>query len=105
MCPACNYELSGSRDYCENCGAPVYLAIAVQATEFLGLLAWVALVPLQWALDGKTKTQAFWIGVVIRHDCLYRYDGLGQSIGQADTFHDIFLTGPAKMVFQGDLEL
>ena len=34
MCPACNYELSGSHDYCENCGAPVYLAIAVQATEF-----------------------------------------------------------------------
>ncbi len=28
----------------------------------LGLLAWIALVPLHWALDGKTKTQAFWIG-------------------------------------------
>ena len=28
----------------------------------LGLLAWVALVPLHWALDGKTKAQAFWIG-------------------------------------------
>jgi apolipoprotein N-acyltransferase len=28
----------------------------------LGLLAWVALVPLHWALDGKNKRQAFWIG-------------------------------------------
>ena len=28
----------------------------------LGLLAWVALVPLHWALDGKNKAQAFWIG-------------------------------------------
>lgn len=28
----------------------------------LGLLAWIALVPLHWAVDGKTKTQAFWIG-------------------------------------------
>ncbi|MBK5281655.1 MAG: apolipoprotein N-acyltransferase [Nitrospiraceae bacterium] len=28
----------------------------------IGLLAWIALVPLHWALDGKTKTQAFWIG-------------------------------------------
>ena len=28
----------------------------------IGLLAWVALVPLHWALDGKSKTQAFWIG-------------------------------------------
>ena len=28
----------------------------------LGLLAWIALVPLQWALDGRSKTQAFWIG-------------------------------------------
>ena len=28
----------------------------------LGLLAWVALVPLHWALDGKSKLQAFWIG-------------------------------------------
>jgi apolipoprotein N-acyltransferase len=28
----------------------------------LGLLAWIALVPLHWALDGKSKTQAFWIG-------------------------------------------
>jgi len=28
----------------------------------LGLLAWIALVPLHWALDGKTKAQAFWIG-------------------------------------------
>ena len=28
----------------------------------LGLLAWIALVPLHWALDGKTKSQAFWIG-------------------------------------------
>ncbi|MEP6958229.1 MAG: apolipoprotein N-acyltransferase, partial [Nitrospirota bacterium] len=28
----------------------------------LGPLAWIALVPLHWALDGKTKTQAFWIG-------------------------------------------
>ena len=28
----------------------------------LGLLAWIALVPLHWALDCKSKTQAFWIG-------------------------------------------
>ena len=28
----------------------------------LGLLAWIALVPLHWALDGKSKTQSFWIG-------------------------------------------
>jgi apolipoprotein N-acyltransferase len=28
----------------------------------LGLLAWIALVPLHWALDGKSKTEAFWIG-------------------------------------------
>ena len=28
----------------------------------LGLLAWIALVPLHWALDGKSKTQAFLIG-------------------------------------------
>jgi apolipoprotein N-acyltransferase len=28
----------------------------------LGLLAWIALVPLHWALDGKNKMQAFWIG-------------------------------------------
>jgi apolipoprotein N-acyltransferase len=28
----------------------------------LGLLAWIALVPLHWALDGKNKTEAFWIG-------------------------------------------
>src|SRR5580765_1292965 len=28
----------------------------------LGPLAWIGLVPLHWALDGKTKTQAFWIG-------------------------------------------
>lgn len=28
----------------------------------LELLAWIALVPLHWALDGKTKAQAFWVG-------------------------------------------
>ncbi|HEY6289275.1 MAG TPA: hypothetical protein VIW48_07500, partial [Nitrospiraceae bacterium] len=28
----------------------------------LGLLAWIALVPLHWALESKSKTQAFWIG-------------------------------------------
>ncbi len=35
-------------------------------------------------------------------------DGQGQSVlptGQAGTFQDIFLVGPAKMVFEGDLEL
>ncbi len=31
-------------------------------TYDLGLLAWIALVPLHWALDGKSKQQAFWIG-------------------------------------------
>lgn len=29
----------------------------------------------------------------------------GLSASQAGTFHDIFLAGPAKMVFEGDLEL
>src|SRR5689334_10727850 len=32
-CPACDYELSVDRDFCENCGAPTYLATAIQASE------------------------------------------------------------------------
>ncbi|MDH4185573.1 MAG: apolipoprotein N-acyltransferase [Nitrospira sp.] len=28
----------------------------------IGFLAWIALIPLHWALDGKSKQQAFWIG-------------------------------------------
>jgi apolipoprotein N-acyltransferase len=28
----------------------------------LGLLAWIALIPLHWAFDGKSKAEAFWIG-------------------------------------------
>ncbi len=43
-------------------------------------------------------------------DFKFRQTGLstgqvGHSIGQAGIFEDIFLTGPAKMVFEGDLEL
>ena len=45
----------------------------------LGLLAWIALVPLHWALDGKTKAQAFWIGWLAGTNCLYGHDGLGSS--------------------------
>jgi hypothetical protein len=32
-CPACNYELVAHDEHCENCGAPTYLASAVQAVE------------------------------------------------------------------------
>jgi diaminopimelate epimerase len=32
-------------------------------------------------------------------------NGAGSTSGQVGTFQDIFLTGPAKMVFEGDLEL
>lgn len=39
----------------------LFLPLSFPKSE-LGLLAWIALVPLHWALDGKTKTQAFWIG-------------------------------------------
>ncbi|HSL05772.1 MAG TPA: hypothetical protein VK901_19820, partial [Nitrospiraceae bacterium] len=39
----------------------LFLPLSFPKSE-LGLLAWVALVPLHWALDGKNKTQAFWIG-------------------------------------------
>lgn len=35
----------------------------------------------------------------------FKSDQSGSLTGQAGTFHDIFLIGPAKMVFQGDLEL
>ena len=43
-------------------------------------------------------------------DFKFRQSGLptsqpGPSIGQAGIFEEIFLTGPAKMVFEGDLEL
>ena len=37
------------------------LPLSFPKSDF-GLLAWIALVPLHWALDGKSKTQAFWIG-------------------------------------------
>jgi apolipoprotein N-acyltransferase len=39
----------------------LFLPLSFPKSE-LGLLAWIALIPLHWALDGKTKTQAFWIG-------------------------------------------
>ncbi len=39
----------------------LFLPLSFPKSE-LGLLAWIALVPLHWALDGKSKTQAFWIG-------------------------------------------
>ncbi len=32
-CPACDYELSVDREYCENCGAPTYLAMARESSE------------------------------------------------------------------------
>jgi len=39
----------------------LFLPLSFPNYDF-GLLAWIALVPLHWALDGKSKTQAFWIG-------------------------------------------
>jgi len=39
----------------------LFLSLSFPKSD-LGLLAWIALVPLHWALDGKSKTQAFWIG-------------------------------------------
>lgn len=35
ICPACNYDLSASRESCENCGAPTYLAAAIQTAELM----------------------------------------------------------------------
>jgi formylglycine-generating enzyme required for sulfatase activity len=32
-CPACNHELAVGYDHCENCGAPAYLALALQGAE------------------------------------------------------------------------
>jgi diaminopimelate epimerase len=35
----------------------------------------------------------------------FKFSQSGLPTGQAGIFEDIFLTGPAKMVFEGDLEL
>ncbi len=33
ICPACNSEFASQNEYCENCGAPAYLAIAAQTND------------------------------------------------------------------------
>lgn len=33
ICPACNSEFASQSEYCENCGAPAYLAIAAQLSD------------------------------------------------------------------------
>ncbi len=43
------------------CASGLFIPLSFPKSD-LELLAWIALVPLHWALDGKTKVQAFWIG-------------------------------------------
>ena len=43
------------------CASGLFLPLCFPKFD-LGLLAWIALVPLHLALDGKSKTQAFMIG-------------------------------------------
>jgi len=43
------------------CASGLFIPLSFPKSD-LELLAWIALVPLHWALDGKTKAQAFWIG-------------------------------------------
>ena len=43
------------------CASGLFIPLSFPKSD-LELLAWIALVPLHWALDGKTKAHAFWIG-------------------------------------------
>jgi diaminopimelate epimerase len=83
----------GVEDETYSCGTGV--TAAALAASFHGYTS-----PVQVKVKGGSLSVEFKIG-----QAGLPAEKVGLPTGQAGTFHDIFLIGPAKMVFEGDLEL